>query len=138
MSRVSQLTQERTGHPVVLQRDPQDADAARSRVAELLKTPLTADAAVEMALLNNRSLQQQLGNVGVSEADLVQAGRLRNPAVSLGRLAGGGALEIDRSVMFDVLGLLTLPSRSRIAQGRFDQAQLQAAADAVAVAQQAR
>jgi outer membrane protein TolC len=68
----------------------------------------------------------------------VQAGRLRNPAVSLGRLAGGGALEIDRSVMFDVLGLLTLPSRSRIAQGRFDQAQLQAASDAVATAQRAR
>src|SRR5437868_2320779 len=60
------------------------------------------------------------------------------PALSLGRLAGGGALEIERSVMFDVLGLLTLPSRSRIAEGRFDQAQLQAAADAVAVAQQAR
>jgi len=138
MSRVSQLTQERTGHPVVLQRDQQDADAARSRVAELLKTPLTADAAVEVALLNNRGLQQQLGNVGVSEADLVQAGRLRNPVVSLGRLAGGGALEIERSVMFDVLGLLTLPSRSRIAESRFDQAQMQAAVDAVAVAQQAR
>ena len=138
MSRVSQLTQERTGHPVALQRDRQDADAARSRVVELLGTPLTADGAVEIALLNNRGLQQQLGNVGVSEADLVQAGRLRNPAISLGRLAGGGALEIDRSVMFDVLGLLTLPSRSRIAQGRFDQAQLQAASDAVAVAQQAR
>ena len=138
MSRVSQLTQERTGHPVVLQRDQRDADAAQSRVAELLETPLTADAAVEIALLNNRGLQQQLGRVGVSEADLVQAGRLRNPAVSLGRLAGGGALEIDRSVMFDVLGLLTLPSRSRIAQGRFDQAQLQAASDAVTAAQQAR
>jgi len=138
MARVSELTQERTGHPVALRRDPQDADAARSRVAELLRTPLTADGAVEIALLNNRGLQQQLGNVGVSEADLVQAGRLRNPAISLGRLAGGGALEIDRSVMFDVLGLLTLPSRSRIAQDRFDQAQLQAAADAVAAAQQAR
>lgn len=138
MSRVSQLTQERTGHPVLLQRDRQDADAARSRVAELLERPLTADAAVEIALLNNRGLQQQLGNVGISEVDVVQAGRLRNPVVSLGRLAGGGALEIDRSVMFDVLGLLTLPSRSRIAQGRFDQAQLQAASDAVTVAQQAR
>ena len=138
MSRVSELTRERTGHPVTLQRDPQDADAARARVSELLGTPLTADGAVEIALLNNRGLQQQLGNVGVSEADLVQAGRLRNPAITLGRLAGGGALEIDRSLMFDVLGLLTLPGRSRIAQGRFDQAQLQAASDAVAVAQQAR
>ncbi|MGN6528896.1 MAG: TolC family protein [Burkholderiaceae bacterium] len=138
MSRVSRLTQERTGHPVALQRDAQDTQAARSRVAELLRAPLSADGAVEVALLDNPGLQQQLGNVGVSEADLVQAGRLRNPAISLGRLAGGDALEIDRSVMFDVLGLLTLPGRSRIARDRFDQAQLQAASDAVAVAQQAR
>jgi len=120
MSRVSALTQERTGHPVAYQRDP---DAARARVAELLQAPLSADAAAEVALLDNRGLQQRLGELGVSEAELVQAGRLRNPAVTLGRLAGGGALEIDRSVMFDVLGLLTLPSRSRIAQDRFDQAQ---------------
>jgi outer membrane protein TolC len=138
MNRVAHLTRERTGQPVSLQRSAADTDAARARVADLLKEPLTADTAVEVALLNNPGLQARLGKLGVAEADLVQAGRLRNPTFSLGRLAGGGALEIDRSIMFDLLGLLTLPARTQVAQGRFEQAQLQAAADAVDVATEAR
>jgi len=138
MNRVSSLTQERTGHAVAYQRDDQAAGAAQARADELLKAPLSADGAVELALLNSRGLQAQLGNLGVSEAELVKAGRLRNPVVSLGRLAGGGALEIDRSVMFDLLGLLTIPSRTQVARRRFEQAQLQAASDAVAAATEAR
>jgi len=138
MNRVSSLTRERTGHAVAYQRDDQAAGAAQARVDELLKAPLSPEDAVELALLNSRGLQAQLGNLGVSEADLVRAGRLRNPVVSLGRLAGGGALEIDRSVMFDLLGLLTIPSRTQVARQRFEQAQLQAASDAVAAATEAR
>ncbi len=48
-----------------------------------------------------------------AEADLVQAGRLRNPGFSFGRLRGGDEVEIDRSVMFDLVGLLTLPIAQR-------------------------
>ncbi|MBV8501593.1 MAG: TolC family protein [Paucibacter sp.] len=138
MNRVSRLTEERSGHAVTYQRDDQDAAAAQARVAELLGAPLSADAAVELALLNNRSLQAQLGNLGIAGAELVRAGRLRNPLVSLGRVAGGGALEIDRSVMFDLLGLLTLPARTKLAEQRFERAQYQAAGEAVATAAQAR
>jgi len=138
MSRVSELTRERTGRPVTYQASESDADSARARVAELLKEPLTADGAVEVALLNNRGLQARFSELRIAEADLVQAGRLRNPVFSFGHLAGGGALEVDRSVMFDVLGLLTLPARSRVAQGRFEQAQFQAAFDAVGTAAEAR
>jgi len=138
MSRVSSLTRQRTGHAIAYQRDDQSAGTARARVDELLEAPLSADGAVELALLNNRGLQAQLGNLGVSEAELVKAGRLRNPVVSLGRLAGGGVLEIDRSVMFDLLGLLTIPARTQVARQRFEQAQYQAASDAVAAAAEAR
>ncbi|HEX7637974.1 MAG TPA: TolC family protein, partial [Burkholderiaceae bacterium] len=138
MDRVSALTQERTGHALVYQRDAADAEAARARVAELLRAPLSADGAVELALLDNRGLQASLGELGVSAAELVRAGRLRNPVVSLGRITGGGALELDRSVMFDLLGLLTLPARSQVARQRFEQAQYRAAADAVATATEAR
>ena len=138
MRQVSALATERTGHAVAYQRDARDTALAQARVAELLGSPLSADGAVELALLNNRHLQAQLGELGISEAELVQAGRLRNPVVSLGRLAGGGALELDRSVVFDLLGLLTLPARSQAARLRFEQAQYRAAADAVAAATEAR
>ncbi|HEU6456216.1 MAG TPA: RND transporter, partial [Roseateles sp.] len=50
--RVSELTQERTGQAVGMQRSASDVDSARARASELLKPPLTAESAVELALLN--------------------------------------------------------------------------------------
>lgn len=139
MGAVSDLTKERTGQSVAVQRSQQDANSARARVGEVLKEPLTADTAVELALLNNRGLQASLSELGIAEADLVQAGRLRNPLLGFGRLAlGGGAVEIERSVMFDVLSLLTMPAAQRVQQRNFEQAQYQAAYEAVGVASETR
>jgi outer membrane protein TolC len=139
MGKVSDLTQERIGQPVSAARSVNDADTVRVRVAEILREPLTADTAVELALLNNRGLQASFSQLGVAEADLVQAGRLRNPVFSFGRMAlGGGALEIERSLMFDVLSLITMPVAREVQQRTFEQAQFQAAFDAVGLASQTR
>lgn len=138
VGKVSELTRERTGQGVAAPRSTQEADSLRGRVAELLQGPLSPDGAVEMALLNNRGLQASLAQLGIAEADLVQAGRLRNPSFSFGRLAVGGVVEIERAVMFDILGLLTMPSARRIEQQRFEQAQYQAAYDAVGLAADTR
>jgi hypothetical protein len=54
--KVAELTQERTGQTPRYQRSTADADGAEARSGELLKQPLTADGAVELAYLNNRSL----------------------------------------------------------------------------------
>lgn len=137
-TKVSALTKERTGYVVTLQRADSDRRVAEARVAELLQQPLTADAAVEIALLNNRGLQAKFGDMGISEADFVRAGRLPNPVFSFGRLAGGENVEIDRAVLFNVLGFLALPVASEVGQRRFEQAQLQAAADAVGLAADVR
>lgn len=135
---VAQLTRERVGHPPSYQRTPADTDAARTRTVELLQQPLSADTAVELALLNNRSLQASMAELGIAEADLVRAGRLHNPSFSFGRLSGAGSAEIDRAVVFDVLGLLAMPLAKKAEQGRLEQTQLQAALDAVGVAAEAR
>ncbi len=136
--KVSQLTQERTGQGVALQRSPEDAQTARNRVAELLQAALTADAAVEVALLNNRGLQAKFGDLGIAESELVRAGRLKNPSLSFGRMSGGGGVEIERTVLFDILGLLTMPMAKEVGQQRFEQAQYQAAYDAVSLAADVR
>lgn len=136
--KVSQLTQERTGQGVSLQRSPEDAQTARNRVAELLQVALTADAAVEVALLNNRGLQAKFGDLGIAESELVRAGRLKNPSLSFGRMSGGGGIEIERTVLFDILGLLTMPMVKEVGQQRFEQAQYQAAYDAVSLAADVR
>ena len=135
---VSALTKERTGQVVQWHRTQADLDTVAARVADLLKSPLAPETAVEMALLNNRGLQADFAELGIAEADLVQAGRLKAPTLSFGRLAGGGALEIDRSVMFGILDLLTMPAATGIARQRFEQAQLRAATAAVGLAAQAR
>lgn len=137
-STVDQLTRERTGQAPIQLRTSDQTQSANARVSELLAQPLTADAAVEIALVNNRGLQASLAEVGIAEADFVRAGRLHNPSISFGRLAGGGVVEIDRAILFDVLGLLTLPVAKEFEQSRFDQAKLQAAFDAVGFAADAR
>ena len=53
--------------------------------------PLTyiGHAAVQVALLNNRGLQAVYAELGIAEADLVQAGRMRNPGFKFERLQRG-------------------------------------------------
>jgi outer membrane protein TolC len=138
LDQVSQLTRERIAQPVALQRNAAQTESAQARVTELLKAPLSIDSAVEVALLSNRDLQAQLANLGIAEADLVRAGRLRNPGFSFGRLSGNGVVEYDRTVMFDLLGLLTMPMARQIEEQRFERAQLQAAQDAVTLAANTR
>jgi outer membrane protein TolC len=139
VGRVAELTKERAGQAPSYQRTVGDIDTAQVRVAELLKQPLTADGAVELAFLNNRGLQANFNELGIAESEVVRAGRLRNPSFSFGKLReGGGVVEIERSVMFDVLGLLTMPVASGIEQRRFAQAQLQTAHEAVGLAADTR
>lgn len=135
---VSAITRERTGEPMQRMNSARDAAAIRQANAQLLAAPLTPDAAVRIALANNRGLQAALAELGVAESDLVQAGRIGNPGFSFGRLRGGDEIEIDRGIMFNLVGLLTMPARSGIERHRFEQAKLQAAADAVRLAADTR
>ncbi len=135
---VEQLTKERTGQTPAYQRNAEQADSAKAQVTELLKMPLTPDSAVAIALLSNRDLQVSYAELGIAESDLVRAGRLANPSFSFGRLSGSGIVEIERAVMFDVLGLLTIPLARQVEQRRFEQSQLQAAFETVGVASEAR
>lgn len=97
-----------------------DVETARASVKKLLAAPLTADNAVQIALLNNRGLQATYAELGIAEADVVQAGRLRNPGFSFGRLTRADEVEIERTFLFDVLGLITMPIRTDLEKRRFE------------------
>ncbi|MGZ8287743.1 MAG: TolC family protein [Telluria sp.] len=135
---VAAQTSQRIGQPVQFSKDAATAPATGQRISELLAAPLSAETAVQVALLNNRGLQASLAELGVAEADLVKAGRIANPSFSFGRLAGGHDVEIERSVMFDIVGLLTIPLRSGIESRRFETAKLRAASEAVRLASDTR
>ena len=137
-SNVERTTRERTGKDIQWIRNSTDQNTADMRVAELLKKPLSVDDAVQIALLNNKGLQASYAELGIAEADLVQAGRLRNPTFSFGRLTRGDEIEYERKLMLPILGLLTMPITTRIERRRFEQAQLRAASDVLRVADDTR
>ncbi|MBK4734651.1 TolC family protein [Noviherbaspirillum sp. DKR-6] len=132
------MTKARTGQTVQREKSADDVAEVQQTVNQLLQKPLTPDSAVQIALANNKGLQASFAELGIAEANLVQAGRLRNPGFSFSRLRGGDDIEIDRSVMFDFIGLLTLPARTGIESRRFEQAKLFAAAQAVQLAADTR
>jgi outer membrane protein TolC len=106
---------------------PEAAAAARGRVRRLLAAPLSADAAVEIALLNNTGLQAAYNALGLAEAARIEASLPPNPSFSLGRISTPVELDVERRIVGDILALATLPVRSEIAAERFRQAQLSAA-----------
>jgi len=135
---VSAMTKERTGLAVQREKSADESAAVQGTVEQLLEKPLTPDSAAQIALANNKGLQAGFAELGVAEANLVQAGRMRNPGFSFSRLRGGDDIEIDRSIMFDFVGLLTIPLRSNIESRRFEQAKLQAASQAIQLAANTR
>lgn len=135
---VGQLAQDRAGVTPVWQRTEKQSDDARTRSKELLAQPLTSESAVELAILNNRGLQASFQELGIAESELVRAGRLSNPSFSFSRLSGGGTVEIERAVGFNILGLLTMPLAMRVEEQRFARVRLQTAADTVRLASETR
>jgi outer membrane protein TolC len=123
---------------VVAVRTPEDDILARDTVANLLKKPLTADAAVQVALLNNRGLQAAYNDLGIAEAVMVANSRPPAPGFSIARVSTALELDIERQIVVTILGLVTQPARTRIAADRFAQAQLRAAEDTLRIAAETR
>lgn len=116
----------------------QDGENARATVKKLLAAPLTADTAVQIALLNNRGLQATYAELGIAEADVVQAGRLVNPGFTFERLHRGDDVSIDRTFLFNILGLITMPIRTDIEKRRFALTQGRVAAETLQTAADTR
>ena len=137
-TKVEQAVKERTDAETKWARSDSDADTVRGRVKELLGKPLGPTEAVQIALLNNPGLQASYAEVGIAEADLLQASRWRGPTFSFGRLRRGDETEIERGVFFDVLGLLTIPLSTRASEARLQGTQNRAAAEGLRVALETR
>jgi cobalt-zinc-cadmium efflux system outer membrane protein len=115
------LARERTGVTPVWERSDTEARAIEARVNDLLAGGLTRDAAVHIALLNNRLLQAAFQEIGVAKADLVQAGLYTNPNLQVALIF---PLNLDDSAVA-LLGLLsdlwTVPAREAVAQTRAEE-----------------
>ncbi len=126
----------RTGKRVQWNRGSAEDAQAQAAVASLLKRPLTADSAVQVALLNNHNLQATYEELGIAQADLVEAGLLKNPVFYFERRLPGQAAEID--LVQEFVDILLLPLRKRIAAAQFEAAKLRVGHEILTTAAEVR
>ncbi len=100
--------------------------------------PLSANAAVQIALLNNLGLQAAYNRLGVAEALAVKASRPPALSFALSDISTPVELDIERKVIGSLLSLLTMPARTRIAGDQFAQAELRAAEETLLLAAETR
>lgn len=123
---VKQLLNERVEHQVHwYQGGPADAEV-REQLDDLLQQPLTTAAAVQIGLLKNQRLQSEYEQLGIAQADLVQAGLLSNPrlfgSIRFPSRGGGNNAEFELAQGF--LDVLLRPARQRLARTGFERAKL--------------
>lgn len=127
MSVATQIASSELNKTVAKITTEEEGQSAQAHVRRLLKRALTPDSAVQIALLKNRGLQALFNQLGISEAQYIQAILPPAPRFSLVRIAGGGIVEIDTQIALGLLQLATLPVRIPIAEQRFRAAQYRAA-----------
>lgn len=114
---------------------PQVADA-KAFTDQALRAPLTADTAVQLALINNPDVRREAARLGFAAAEVYDAGRLANPTFSLTRLAGDSSAganvpQLTFGIAFNFVNLLFLPANTRYAQAQFEAAKLGVASTAL-------
>jgi outer membrane protein TolC len=120
---VANATRAHLGKEVKWPRSAHAQAEVSAQVAALLAHPLSVEDAVQIALLNNHTLQAAFEELGISEAELVQAGRLPNPRFDLRHAGAAGQYDIEETLSFNVLALLTMPYAHDIEKRRFAQTQ---------------
>jgi outer membrane protein TolC len=138
METVAAVAGQELNKNVVKVRSEEDEGRVHDAVARLLGGSLSADAAVQIALLNNLDLQAAYNRLGIAEAVAVQASRPPVPSVSISRISTSLELDIERQIMASLLSLVTLPARARVAEGQIAQAELVAAEETLRVAAEMR
>ena len=96
----------------------------------LLQTELTVESAIQIALFNNPRLQATYERLGVAQAEVVQAGLLKNPSLSLHwgiRVGDAGLDELVGSLTGAFLDLFLMPLKKKFANAEFRRVKLEVA-----------
>jgi len=126
-SDVQKTVAERSGHEILWPMTGEANEQANTKVRGLLAQELTAESAVQIALLNNRHLRSTFEELGISRADVIQAALPRNPeftaSIRFPDRPPSGA-KTDFGLAADFLDLLLLPLKKRLANAQLEQTKL--------------
>jgi outer membrane protein, heavy metal efflux system len=138
---VARTVHARSGHALRWNHDTEADKQAEQAIDRLLAEEITADGAVQVALLNNPALRAKLEELAIAQADLVQAGLLKNPVFSFGRTAWESEHinpNLFATVEQDFLDILTMPLRKRVAATELEATKLEVGDHVLEVAAQTR
>jgi outer membrane protein TolC len=135
---VQDTAQKHIKQEVVWPKTEGEKNKVTERVNELLSKRLDVEQAVQIALFNNKGLQADFYNLGISEADLVQAGRLPNPGFSMLYARNNGEYKIEQALTFNIFSLITMPKMKEIERQRFVQTQKKTAFEVIKIANHTR
>ncbi|WP_227268018.1 TolC family protein [Roseobacter weihaiensis] len=141
---VSSQTAAAIGKRTAFAQTQEENEALKKQVHAMVhRKTISADTAVQVALLNNKGLQAAYANVGLSAAEAWQQSTPENPVVSIGIL-GIGAAElgayraIEGLFRTNILDARTRKQRVAIADVSFRAAQLDAVNETLALANETR
>ena len=107
------------------------------RIQGLLQQELTVDAAVQIALLNNPHIQAIFEEIGVSQADLVEAGLFSNPVFDLFIRYPNKKnfiADIEYTITASLIDLFLIPLRTKVAKAELEQTTLRVTNEVLDVA----
>lgn len=138
MDEVEKLTQPHLKQAYSWAKTAESAHTLDEQTRLLLAQPLDVERAVQLALYHNKGLQAAFSELGISEADLVQAGRLPNPRFSMLYARNGSDYKIEQAFTFNIFALITMPKAVEIEKRRFAQTQASTAIAVLKLAYQTR
>ena len=134
LAEVTRLLDDRGARGLRWNQSLREDDDARRALDALLDEELTPARAVQIALVGSAAIQATLERLGVAQADAIQAGLLKNPTIGVhpGLPIGspswtGVAWEV--SFAMELLDVLVLPLRKKLAKLELERARLTVAAD---------
>jgi len=124
---VAESVEARSGHRLRWDQSTEEDKQATEAIDRLLAADLSVDGAVQVALLASPQLRSKLEELSIAQADLVQAGLLKNPVFGVG-ITAWEAEHISPNLFFsveqDFLDILTMPMRKKVAKAELESTKL--------------
>jgi outer membrane protein, heavy metal efflux system len=128
--KVQEEVSERAGADVRWEKEMASREETSAIVQKLLKKPLTVASAVQIALLNNHGLQVTFEEVGIAQADVIEAVTLPNPSVDFEvqfPLVAGTLNRYAWLVAQEFVQILMIPLKKKISEEQLEAVELRVA-----------
>lgn len=138
---VAAIVQEKIAKDVVWKQSGYANASIASYVQDFIRQPMTIESAIQIALLNNPEIQATLEEIGIAQADLVEAGLLSNPAFEVEvrypyckRLR----TNIEYLITTAILDIFLIPLKTRLAATELEQTKLRVSHEILGLAFEVR